>query len=211
MCVGTSQWCRGEHYLGKWPIPTQLLVWGTLFAVRCNPWSGRWDPAGWVMVNVCNRVHCHWQYTTSAWSSCRWEVRNGPTWSIGWSRQAQEPTNFVLLNLPRPNIVIHHLYLLLLGRWLGSIRWFPHILPEYINHVSLAWLSGGYPKQHVPLLDSVVGGGHGWWTFITKTCQNKRHNYILMGPWKGSTPRFRACHLRMMSPRSSKKGQKWLR
>ena len=35
----------------------------------------------------------------------------------------------------------------------------PYILPEYINHVSLAWLSGGYLQQHVPLLDSVVGGG----------------------------------------------------
>ena len=31
----------------------------------------------------------------------------------------------------------------------------PYILPEYINHVSLTWLSGGYPQQHVPLLDSV--------------------------------------------------------
>ena len=95
-CVGTSPWCRGEHSLWEWPIPTQLLVWGTLFAVRCNPWSGRWDPGGWVMVNVCNRVHCHWQYTTSARSSCRREVRNGPTWSIGWSRQAREQTTFVL-------------------------------------------------------------------------------------------------------------------
>ena len=34
-----------------------------------------------------------------------------------------------------------------------------YLLPEYINHVSLAWLSGGYPQQHVPLLDSVAGGG----------------------------------------------------
>ena len=34
----------------------------------------------------------------------------------------------------------------------------PYILPQYISHVSLAWLSGGYP-QHVPLLDLVVGGG----------------------------------------------------
>ena len=25
-CVGTSPWCRGEHYLGEWPIPTQFLV-----------------------------------------------------------------------------------------------------------------------------------------------------------------------------------------
>ena len=35
----------------------------------------------------------------------------------------------------------------------------PYILPQYISHVSLAWLSGGYPQQHVPLLDLVVGGG----------------------------------------------------
>ena len=157
--VGTSPWCRGEHSIGEWPIPTQLLVWGTLFAVRCNPWSGRWDPGGWVMVNVCNQVHCHWQYTTSARSSCRREVRNGPTWSIGWSCQTQEQTTLFCLILSRTNIVLYSLYLLLLGRWLGSIRWFIFSLPEYINHVSLACLSGGYPQQHVPLLDSVAGGG----------------------------------------------------
>ena len=34
-----------------------------------------------------------------------------------------------------------------------------YVFPEYINHVSLARLSGGYPQLHVLLLDSVVGGG----------------------------------------------------
>ena len=150
-CVGTSPWCRGEHSLWEWPIPTQLLVWGTLFAVRCNPWSGRWDPGGWVMVNVCNRVHCHWQYTTSARSSCRREVRNGPTWSIGWSRQAQEQTTLFCLILPRTSIVSILFVLVALGAVARVNQVISIFLPEYINHVSLAWLSGGYPQQHVPL------------------------------------------------------------
>ena len=151
VCVGTSTWYRGEHSLGEWPIPTQLLVWGTLFAVRCNPWSGRWDPGGWVMVNVCNRVHCHWQYTTSARSSCRREVRNGPTWSVGWSRQAQESTTIVLL------ITASNKHCFILVRWLGSIGWFlavclsiPTMHPWHdcleviLSSISLVGLGGGW-------------------------------------------------------------------
>ena len=146
-------WYRGEHSLGEWPMPTQLLVWGTLFAVRCNPWSGRWDPGGWVMVSVCNRIHCHWQYITSARSSCRQEVRNGPTWSIGWSRQAQEQITFVLFIFATNKHCIPFV-LVTLGAVARVNQVIFILLPEYINHVSLAWLSGGYPQQHVPLQDS---------------------------------------------------------
>ena len=152
MCVGTSPWYRGEHSLWEWPISTQLLVWGALFALRCNPWSGRWDPGGWVMVDIYNPVYCHWQYTILTRNSCRREVRIGPTWSIGWSRQAQEPTTIVLLITAKNK----HCFILYVHVALGAvarINWvIPCVLPEYINHVSLAWLSGDYPQQHVPWL-----------------------------------------------------------
>ena len=114
---------------------------------------------GILVVESCNRVHCHWQYTTSARSSCRREVRNGPTWSIGWSRQAQEPTIFVLLTIAKNKHCVIHFVLVALGAVARVNEVIRYILPEYINHVSLAWMSAGYPQQHVPLLDSVVGGG----------------------------------------------------
>ena len=44
VCGGHSPWYRVEHYLGEWPIPKHLLIGGTLFG-------------GWVMVDICNRVH----------------------------------------------------------------------------------------------------------------------------------------------------------
>ena len=83
-CGGTSLLCSCDHSLWEWPIPTQLLAWGTLFAVRCDPWSAWWDPGGWVMVNICNQVYCSWQYTTSARNSCmstRWRVE---AWLMNW-------------------------------------------------------------------------------------------------------------------------------
>ena len=145
--------------LWEWPIPTQLLVWGTLFAVRCNPLSGRWDPGGWVMVNVCNRVQCHWQYTTLARSSCRREVRNGPTWSIGWSRQAQEPTNFVLLIIAKNKHCVIHFVLVALG-------------VNQVIFILIAWVCQPcIPGMTVwrlsaaacPLVGLCGGWGHGWW------------------------------------------------
>ena len=43
--------------------------------------------------------------------------------------------------------------------WLGSIKWFlVYCLTIYLNHVSLAWLSGGNPQQNVPLFDLVADG-----------------------------------------------------
>ena len=42
LCEWPSARYRGEDSLWEWPIPTQLLVWGTLFAARCDEWSGWW-------------------------------------------------------------------------------------------------------------------------------------------------------------------------
>ena len=162
------------------------------------------------MVNVCNRVHCHWQYTTSARSSCRREVRNGPTWSIGWSRQAQESTIIVLLTFVK-NKLCFILYVFVALGAVARVNWvIPCDLPEYINYVSLTWMSAGYPQHSCPLVGLGGGWGHGWWMLYSKTCHKKRQK-MLMGPWKGFTPKFRACHPRMMSPRKLKflKGQKW--
>ena len=52
------------------------------------------------------------------------------------------------------------------------------LLPEYINHVCLAWQSGGYPQQHVPLLDSVVGGGMVDEIFTTQMSEKKTPNKL---------------------------------
>ena len=200
-CVcGNLTVVQGEHSLGEWPIPTQLLVWGTLFAVRCNPWSGWWDPGGWVRVNVCNRVHCHWQYTTSARSSCRREVRNGPTWSIGWSRQAQESTTIVLLTIAKNKHCVLPFVLVALGAVARvnqvisiHIAW---VYQPCIPGMTVWWLSAAA----CPLLDSVVGGGmvdelllNILWVQLVKTI-------LMMGPWKGSTPRFRTLRHLTKSP-----------
>ena len=76
--------------------------------------------------------------TTSARNSCRRKVRNGPTRSIGWSRQAQESTTIVLLITANNK----HCFILDAHVALGAVAkvsWvIPCVLSEYINHVSLA-------------------------------------------------------------------------
>ena len=147
------------------------------------------------MVNICNRVYCHWQYTTSAWNSCTREVRFGPTWSIGWLHQAQESTTIVLLTF-----VSYSMYLLLLGRYLGSIGWFLAICLSistmYPWHECLMVMR----SIHVPVLDSVAVGDMVDEFCIPKRVTPKKRQKVLMGPWKGFTPKFRACRLRMTSP-----------
>ena len=110
LCVGTSPWYRSEHSLLEWPILAQL-VRGACLLWRCDPWSGWWDPGCWVMVDICNQVCYHWQYSTSARNSCKWEVRIGPTWSIGWSGQAQESTIIVLLNHGQEQVLFVYIFL----------------------------------------------------------------------------------------------------
>ena len=83
----------------------------------------------------------------------------GPTWSIGWSNQAQEPATIGLLIIAMNKHCFIQYVFVAYGAVARVNRVIPCVVPEYINHVSLAWLSDGYTQQHVPMLDSVVGGG----------------------------------------------------
>ena len=200
VCRGTSPRYRGEHSLGDWPIPTQLLVWGTLFAVRCNSWSGVWDPGGWILVNVCNRVHCHWQYTISARSSCRREVRNGPTWSIVWSRQAQESTTIVLLTIAKNKHCVIPFVLVAIGA-VARINQVIYIFIAWVYQPCIPGMTvWGLSSAACPLVGHGGGWGHGWWISMTPLWVPKQIKATLMGPWRGSTSMFRTFRLLMKSP-----------
>ena len=64
------------------------------YEANCLPWGAIREMDDGILV-VESWLMSATEYT-SARSSCRREVRNGQTWSIGWSRQAREQATFVL-------------------------------------------------------------------------------------------------------------------
>ena len=179
-----NNWAHYEYNLKFWPVIVHnpLCVWGpqrgtgvnillengqyphnSSYEALCLPWGATREVDDGILV-VESWLMSATQYiaidNTLLRPGVRVDGRSGmarPDQSAGHAKLKSKQPLFCLF-LHRTNIV-YHLYMLLLGRWLESVRWFIFLLPEYINHVSLAWLSGGYPQQHVPLLDSLVGGG----------------------------------------------------
>ena len=108
--------------------------------------------------------------------------------------------NHCLVNFCQEQTLFHTLmYLLVLGRWVIWV--IPCILPEYINCVSLAWMSAVYPQHSCPLVGLNGGWGHGWWIFFFQNMSQKITKHF---DW--------TCHPQMTSPWKLilPKGQTWL-
>ena len=74
------------------------------YEAPCLPWgatreSGQWDPGGW--------VGAYLRLWLPLWPGVHYRrvVKFGPTWSIGWSRQAQELKTLFCLHCHETNIV----------------------------------------------------------------------------------------------------------